>query len=161
MRIFLLCWMLILAPAACGAPAAGPPPPVSGAILPRDLAGCYALTTTKRLYFAPPQLRLDSTAAVDQMRGFVRDSAWALARLDREGRPMVDEQQHPILYWTAAPADSILIVISTGFSGSELVVGAGTGDTLQGRATEFWDMGPSKNDAGAVTLVRIPCVTPG
>jgi hypothetical protein len=74
---------------------------------------------------------------------------------------MIDEQRHPILYWTAAPADSMRIVISTGYSGSELVVGAGTGDTLQGRATEFWDMGPSEDDGGAVTLVRIPCVDPG
>lgn len=152
--------MLTFAPAACTPPAASPPPS-HHAVLPRDLAGCYELHRTKSLYYAPPRLRLDSTAAFYGRSGPVRDSAWQLVRLDTGGRAIVDERRSPILFWKAASADSIRIVISTGYSGSELVVGQGTGDTLQGRATEFWDMGPSENDGGAVTLVRIPCVEPG
>ncbi|HEU4880689.1 MAG TPA: hypothetical protein VFT45_00550 [Longimicrobium sp.] len=162
MRIFLLCWMLILAPAACGAPAAGPPP--SGtAVLPRDLAGCYELHRTKSLYFAPPRLRLDSTAVSDALRGFIRDSAWALARLDAEGRPIIDDRRQPILYWGKHPAsDSVRIMIHTGYSGSELIIAPRPGaDTLHGRAMEHWDMGPSHNSAGTVALVRIPCIEPG
>jgi hypothetical protein len=159
MRTFLLGAMLILGSAACGAPPPGPPP-VAGVVLPRDLAGCYALNRTKSLYFAPPRIRLDSTAAVDESRGFTRDSAWALARLNAQGGAIVDERTHPILYWKAASADSIRIMISTGFSGSALTVAArADGDTLHGRGVEFWDMGPTENDAGPVTLVRIPCVT--
>lgn len=167
MRISLLTpagLLLALGAAACGGqPANTPPPPTPAAasILARDAPRCYQLRAIRNLYYASPQIRLETTPVSDPLRGFVRDSSWALTRLDAQGAAIVDQRRHPILYWTAASPDSIRIVISTGFTGSTLVVGAGGGDTLRGRAVAFHDVGPTSNDAGPVTLVRVPCVTAG
>lgn len=160
------CLLLAFGAAACGGQRANtPPPPPSAAasILARDAPRCHQLRAIRDLYYASPRIRLDTTRAVDPWRGIVRDSAWALTRLDARGAAIVDDWTHPILYWTAASPDSIRIVISTGFSGSTLVVGAASasGDTLRGRAAAFHDVGPTENDAGPVTLVRVPCVTAG
>lgn len=155
------CLLLVLSAAACGGKRAStPPPPPSAAasILARDAPRCYQLRATRSLYFASPRIRLDTAPADDSWRGIVRESAWALTRLDARGRAVVDDRINPIVYWTAARGDSIHVVMSTGFSGSTLTVGAAGTDTLRGRGVAFGDAGPTENDAGPVTLVRVPCV---
>lgn len=135
-----------------------PPPFAAASILARDAPRCYELRATRSLYYASPRIRLDTATAVDAWRCIVRESSWALTRLNARGRAVVDDWTNPILYWTAASGDSIRIVMSTGFSGSQLTLGAAGADTLRGSGTAFGDAGPWRNDAGPVTLVRVPCV---
>lgn len=144
--------------AACTRPAA------SRVVLPRDLAGCYALydhrgaPASDSLYFAPEQVRLDTAS-----RSRPSDTAlrWSLLPLDAQGRPM--HERGLFLWEPHSLSDSIHIVTTNGFSGTELIVAPASArrDTLRGRAVENWDMGPSSDDAGAVTAVRIPCVAGG
>jgi hypothetical protein len=165
MRISLITPALLLAMGAfaCGVQRTNTPAPrprATGMILARDAPRCYAIRASASLYYAPPRIRLETTPVADIVRHMARDSAWELTRLDAQGGAIVEERRQPILYWAAAPPDSIRIIISTGFSGSELIVGAAGGaDTLRGRAVEFWDVGPSENNAGPVTLAGVPCVT--
>ncbi|MBB4636888.1 hypothetical protein [Longimicrobium terrae] len=130
-------------------------------VLPGDMTGCYSLydergrPASESLYFAPPKVRLDPTPY--PVRG---DSAWRLAKLDRDGRDDADPRSHRgTQYWAAdSLTDSIHVVFHTNFSGSELILSRRLdGDTLRGRAMEEWDNGPSTNQAGAVTAIRYPC----
>ncbi|HYR09447.1 MAG TPA: hypothetical protein VEQ60_16800 [Longimicrobium sp.] len=154
-------WLLLaMGLAGCAARRTNtPPPPPLHERLERDAPRCYELNAARNLYFAPRRIRLGAGPVTGDRAVFAGDSARALTRLTPDGRAIVEERR-PILYWKPVSADSIRIVISTGFSGSGLTVGARTSaDTLRGRAEEFWDMGPTQNDGGSVTLIRVPCVT--
>jgi hypothetical protein len=128
--------------------------------LPQDMAGCYALYDENRLpaseslYFASDRIRLDTVA-----RG--RPRSWKATRLGGSGRVPPGEDEGRAVYWAAdsLAADSIRIMIHNGFSGSELILGVrnARANRFHGRALEHWDIGPSTNDAGLVTAVRVPC----
>ena len=132
-------------------------------VLPDDLVGCYALydhrgrPASDSLYFAPPMVRLKADPY--PVRG---DSAWRLTKLDSAGRVDSDPDAHRgTQYWSAESlSDSIRIRFHTNFSGSELFVNTRAGtDTLHGHAVEHWDIGPSTNDAGPVTAIRVHCLS--
>lgn len=142
----------------------GPAAAASAAlILPADMAGCYALfdkhgrPASKSLYFAPPMVRLDTTARPGDPSG------WRLTKLGPDGDPVTNESGlRGFQYWTVHTApDSVQIHFHTGFSGTEMILPARgpAAETLRGRALEHWDMGPSTNDAGQVTAVRVRCVS--
>lgn len=164
MRVFAALLILGAGAAECARPQPSMGPNAA-LVLPRDLAGCYALyggqgAPVTHLYFAPPQVRLDTTRA-----SWPNDNGRTsrAARLDARGRPLADDEM-AILYWHPdSLSDTIHVVTSSGFSGTELIVAPGRArrDTLRGRAVEHWDMGPSSNEAGAVMLARVPCVAAG
>lgn len=152
----------------CGAPA--PPtaetrtaetPPQAAPLAPHRLAGCYALydeagkPASRSLYFASDRVRLDTAA-------LARPGTWRATRLRASGGTLPDGEQGRSVYWAAdsLAADTIHVHIHTGFSGSELILGVrpASPDTLHGRALEHWDLGPSTNNAGRATAVRVPCV---
>lgn len=130
--------------------------------LPDDLVGCYALyeqdglPASRSLYFASDRIRLDSAS-------WARPNTWRATRLGANGRVARDDREGRSVYWAAdsLAADTIRIMIHTGFSGSELILGTRTlgPNTLHGRALEHWDLGPSTNEAGPVTAIRVACVT--
>lgn len=160
MKIVLRWAVLAVSVGACAhASSAGP---TTARVPPRDLTGCYALRATKRLYYAPPQLRLNADTISRETRLFLGDStlaAWTVSRLEADGRPM-EARRSGMLYWWRHPAsDSLGVMIHTGHSGTELTVRpTASADTLRGNATEHWDVGPPfSNPGGAVSLARVPC----
>jgi hypothetical protein len=157
-------WLTALLAFGCASPARSPAERAREAAdvplrLPHDMVGCYALygeggrRASQTLYFASDRVQLDSAA-----RG--RSGTWKATRLRADGGLPADGQGRSV-YWAAdsLAADTIHIMIHTGFSGSELILGvpAAQLDTLHGRALEHWDMGPSTNKAGRVTAIRVPC----
>lgn len=139
----------------------GPKTSTEALRLPRAMVGCYALydqegtPASRSLYFASDRIRLDSAA-------WARPNTWKAMRLRANGRTPADGRDGRFVYWAAdsLKADTIHIMIHSGFSGSELILGLPPAptDTLYGRALEHWDMGPSTTDGGPVTAVRVPCV---
>lgn len=92
----------------------------------------------------------------------------ATARLDSSGRavkltPKFDEgrQSGPGAYrWSlVSPGDSVHVMFHNGFSGTAfLLAQVPSGDTLRGRAREYWDFGPPfETEAGPASAVRIAC----
>jgi len=160
-------WLTALLAFGCASPARSPLERAREAAeaplrLPHDVVGCFALydqsglPASRSLYFASDRIRLDSAA-------WVRPGTWKATRLGADGGMPGDGRRGNSVYWAAdsLAADTIHIMIHTGFSGSELILGVrpAPSDTLHGRALEHWDMGPSTNEAGPVTAIRVPCVT--
>ncbi|WP_329683919.1 hypothetical protein [Longimicrobium sp.] len=136
------------------------PSPRAVRLPPLELVGCYALyneagqPASRSLYFASDRVRLEA-------REWGRPNTWDATRLGADGGIPEDGRQGRNVYWAvdSLAADTIHVHIHTGFSGSELILGVRpASDTLYGRALEHWDMGPSTNDAGRVTAIRVACV---
>lgn len=136
------------------------------AALPHGMLGCYelfirgGLPAPDSLYFTSPKVRLDSAASPAE-RLPEHPRAWSLVRLDANGREMDHGRRSFPTFWSPdSLSDSVHLIISSGYSGTELILPLPAGsDTLHGRAVEHGDAGPPfSRDAGAVTAVRIPCV---
>jgi hypothetical protein len=166
MRILWCGMLLCVVLAACGRPPASAPAPVAAAILPRDMAGCYALNDSAgqpiswSLTFVPPMVRLYPSSATSQLALVAGNSAWAMLRLDSAGYPLDGVGSQPMVYWTAHPAaDSVRLLMSTGYIGAELIIPAqARGDTLRGRMLRHWGAAPPA-DAGTVAVVRTRCLS--
>lgn len=155
-------WAVLLI--ALGACAPGRPGELeAAAVLPGDLTGCHQLHQTSGTYFASRLVRLNPDTVPRSIRWFVRDStspAWTITRLDAEGRPMRG-RSGAVLFWQRdSDSDSIRIMMHTGLSGTELMLGPPVStDTLRGRAIEFWDVGPPfSSPARPVSFVRVSCL---
>jgi hypothetical protein len=131
MRTLVRCISVVFALAACGGPrhAAMPAP----AVLPRDLAGCYALPGVAREEFGVTTILLD-TALLVRPREFAGESRWAAARVDAAGRRIPQEGPWPVLYWTPHwGPDSVRIMMGHGWGGVALFLATrARGDTLRG-----------------------------
>lgn len=137
------------------------------ASLPGGLAGCYALydrrglPASDSLYFAPTQVRLETTGHA--LRRPAKLPTWSLVRLDSAGRPAAEREYYlEYLYWgrTESP-DSVQVRFSNGLSGTDMkfAIPVTRPDTLHGRARVFFDViPPGDTEEGSVTAVRIPCV---
>jgi hypothetical protein len=155
-------WLFALAAFGCGEARQADAGRLAAADeLPHNLAGCYALydadgrPASQSLHYASDKVRLDTAAHP------VRPDAWSVTRLGGDGGMPGDGRGSRSVYWAvdSLTADTIRVMIHTGRSGSELILGVGPAapDTLHGRALEHWDLGPSTDDAGRVMAVRVSC----
>ena len=133
---------------------------------PEGLAGCYALfdrggrPASDSLYFAPSHVRLLTTEREPTPFSDSTVREWALTKLDGRRRPVREDGRAGWLYWGMRSAgDTVVMSFHTRYSGSRLFfeVPPGPVDTLRGRAEEYFDIGASVSDAGAVTAVRVSC----
>lgn len=94
-------------------------------------------------------------------------SGSVVRRLDARGRWLDSSARMVLPTWEVLPdGDSIRVTFSLGFANSVYVLGwqrksaSGRVDTLEGRATEWFDYGPQLVPRGAARAIRRMCPNP-
>ena len=142
-----------------------PPEPLLRHSLRADAIGCYSLFRAdgRRIdttyYNASPNVRLDSAvvASFDSLPGAYRE----MLAFDELWQPSRSTRGIQNATWsTDSLSDSLRLSFVNGFSGAQFVfLLAARSDTVHGRASESWDIGPSVTDRGQAFAVRIACPT--
>jgi hypothetical protein len=145
----------ILSQAACARPISTPVPPLPTALtsIVRAYAGCWTLSFDRPF----PGAGIDTvvTVALDTSIISVRGDHAALLARGLAGFTRGRKTPFALLWQPQVPPDTTELAIrSTSGVGWRLWV---VGDSVTGRAFEFWDLGPSETDAGHVRGHRLAC----
>ena len=143
-----------------------------------DLLGCYSLRDKRghpldsTFYNSTDLVRLDTLpapATPDESKtrttgdhpapGYRGQGYGLMVPLGDRARQIRSGTDGTFSWRLDSVTDTLELSFIDGFSGAKLRLDATPplGDTLRGRIAEHWDLGPSENDRGAASAIRVRC----